>query len=95
MFLPNLHKTVQFDYDPVKSQINQSKHGIDFEKAKMLWKDSYRVEITAKSTDEDRFMIIGKIDAKHWSAIVTYRESVVRIISVRRSRNNEVKLYEN
>ena len=54
---------MQFDYDPLKSQLNQSKHGIDFEKAKMLWKDSYRVEITAKSTDEDRFMIIGKIDA--------------------------------
>ena len=83
MFLPNLPKTVQFDYDPVKSQINQSKHGIDFEKAKILSKDSYRIEITAKSTDEDRFMIISKIDTKHWSAIVTYRESVVRIISVR------------
>ena len=85
---------MEFDYDPVKSQINQSKHGIDFEKAKMLCLDSYWVVITAKSTDEDRFMIIGKIDTKHWSAIVTYRESVVRIISVRRSRNNEVKIYE-
>ena len=85
---------MQFDYDPAKSQINQSKHDIDFKKAKMLWKDSYRVEIAATSTDESRFMIIGRIDAKHWSAIVTYRESVVRIISVRRSRNNEVKLYE-
>ncbi len=85
---------MQFEFDPAKSQINQSKHGIDFEKAKILWKDSYRVEISAKSTDEPRFMIIGRIDAKHWSAIVTYRDSVIRIISVRRSRNNEVKLYE-
>jgi uncharacterized protein len=85
---------VQFEYDPVKSQINQSKHGIDFEKAKMLWNDSYRVEIQALSTNEPRFMIIGKIDSKNWSAIVTYRGSVVRIISVRRSRDNEVKIYE-
>lgn len=85
---------MQFDYDSVKSQINQSKHGIDFEKAKILWNDSYRVEIQAVSTNEPRFMIIGKIDGKNWSAIVTYRGSVVRIISVRRSRDNEVKLYE-
>ena len=85
---------MQFEFNPAKSQINKSKHGIDFEEAKILWKDSCRVEITAKSTDEPRYMIIGKIDAKHWSAIVTYRDSVVRIISVRRSRDNEVKLYE-
>ena len=85
---------MQFDYDPVKSQINQSKHGIDFEKAKTLWNDSYRVEIQAVSTNEPRFMIIAKIEGKNWSAIVTYRGSVVRIISVRRSRDNEVKLYE-
>ncbi len=84
-----MNKVVQFDYDLVKSQINQSKHGIDFEKAKILWSDPYRVEIQAVSTNEPRFMIIGK----NWSAIVTYRGSVVRIISVRRSRNNEVKLY--
>ena len=89
-----MNKVVQFDYDPVKSQINQSKHGIDFEKAKILWNDSYRVEIQAVSTNEPRFMIIGKIEGKNWSAIVTYRGSVVRIISVRRSRDNEVKLYE-
>jgi uncharacterized DUF497 family protein len=84
---------VQFEFDSVKSQINKSKHGIDFEKAKALWNDASRVEIQAISTNEPRFMAIGIIDGKHWSAIVTYRNFVVRIISVRRSRENEVKLY--
>lgn len=84
---------MQFEFDSVKSQINKSKHGIDFEKAKALWNDASRVEIQAISTNEPRFMAIDIIDGKHWSAIVTYRNFVVRIISVRRSRENEVKLY--
>ena len=84
---------MQFEFDSVKSQINKSKHGIDFEKAKALWNDASRVEIQAISTNEPRFMAIGIIDGKHWSAIVTYRNFVARIISVRRSRENEVKLY--
>ncbi|MCY7331534.1 MAG: BrnT family toxin [Pseudanabaena sp. CAN_BIN31] len=84
---------MQFEFDPAKSQIDQSKHGINFEKAKALWNDASRVEIQAISTNEPRFMVIGIIDGKHWSAIVTYRNFVVRIISVRRSREGEVKLY--
>ena len=72
----------------------QSKHGIDFEQAQQLWLDSLRVEIQAKSAIEPRFMVIGKIEGRCWSAIVTYCEQTVRIISVRRSRKEEVALYE-
>ena len=39
-------------------------------------------------------MVIGKIDALHWSSVITSRGDVVRIISVRRSRDEEVFLYE-
>lgn len=85
---------MQFEYDLTKSLSNQSKHGIDFDEAQLLWQDPYRVEITAKSTTEPRLIVIGKIGNKHWSAIVTYREERIRIISVRRSRDNEVDLYE-
>jgi uncharacterized protein len=38
--------------------------------------------------------VIGRIEGKHWSAVVTYREQQVRIISARRSRKEEVALYE-
>lgn len=85
---------MEFEYDPAKSLSNQAKHGIDFDQAQSLWQDVYRVEIEAKSTTEARFIIIGKIGDKHWSAIVTYRAERIRIISVRRSRDNEVDLYE-
>ena len=83
-----------FEYDPEKSRKNKLKHGLDFEQAKLLWKDPRRVEIQASSTTESRFMVIGKIEGKYWSAIITYREENTRLISVRRSRPDEVKVYE-
>ncbi|NBD14731.1 MAG: BrnT family toxin [Cyanobacteria bacterium] len=85
---------MKFEYDLAKSESNQFKHGINFEQAQQLWLDPRRVEIQAKSMIELRFMVIGKIEGRCWSAIVTYREQTVRIISVRRSRKEEVGLYE-
>lgn len=85
---------MQFEYDAAKSYSNQLKHGIDFEEAQQIWNDPLRIEIQATSVTEPRFMIIGCLQGKHWSAIVTYRNSGIRIISVRRSRENEVALYE-
>ena len=84
----------EFEFDEAKSQTNLDKHGIDFAAAQGLWKDPYLLEIRAKSEGEPRFLLIGKIGERHWSAIVTYRESRVRLISVRRSRKKEVELYE-
>jgi uncharacterized DUF497 family protein len=85
---------VEFEFDPAKSQANKEKHGIDFVDAQLLWLDSMLLEIPALATDESRFLIIGKIDDKHWSGVVTYREDRIRIISVRHSRKEEVEIYE-
>ncbi len=83
-----------FEFDPKKSEGNRSKHGIDFVDAQKLWDDSNLLEIPARTEDEPRSVLIGRIEAKHWSAIVTYRGDHIRIISVRRSRDEEVTLYE-
>jgi uncharacterized DUF497 family protein len=85
---------MEFDYDPEKSAANKVKHGIDFDEAQALWVDPAYLEIPAKTQGEARFLIIGVIDHKHWSAVVTYREKTVRLISVRRSRKEEIQLYE-
>lgn len=82
------------EFDKRKSQTNKEKHGIDFVEAQVLWDDPDRVEIPAKTIDEDRFLIIGKIVNQCWSAVITYRDENVRIISVRRSRKEEVEIYE-
>ena len=83
-----------FEWDPPKSIANQEKHGIDFETAKKLWSDENRVEIHASHPVEDRWILIGKKDEKLWTAIYTLRGNAIRIISVRRSREKEVDLYD-
>ena len=82
------------EFDDVKSQSNRQKHGIDFLDALLLWEDSNLLEIPAKTSDEPRFLIVGMIGKKHWSAVITYRNKKIRLISVRRARDEEVLLYE-
>ncbi|RLP53794.1 MAG: BrnT family toxin [Ketobacter sp.] len=83
-----------FEFVPKKSESNQKKLGIDFVQAQAVWQDPDFIEIMAKSEDEPRALVVGMIGGKHWSAIITHREDKVRIISVRRSREAEVALYE-
>jgi uncharacterized protein len=83
-----------FEFEPEKSAGNKLKHGIDFEEAKALWNDPDLIEIPARVTDELRWVVIGMIDGKHWSAVITRRGKNVKLISVRRSRNEEIGLYE-
>jgi len=84
----------EFEFDHHKSVANKAKHGIDFIQAQIIWEDPDVLEIPTKVKDEPRFLVIGCRDSKYWSAIITYREEKIRIISVRRSRLEEVKLYE-
>lgn len=85
---------MDFEFDPLKSAANKAKHGIDFLDAQALWSDPALLEIQARTTDEPRFLVIGRIHPKHWSAVITYRGQTIRLISVRRSRLEEVQLYE-
>jgi hypothetical protein len=84
----------EFDFDKNKSRANLAKHGIDFEAAQELWQDPDLLKIQAKTEGEPRFLMIGRIGAKHWSAVVAYREERIRLISFRRARGREVELYE-
>ena len=85
---------MDFEFDPWKSVSNKSKHGVDFHEAQALWDDPDLIEIPLRTSDEARFLVIGKISEKAWSGIITYRSSKIRIISVRRSRKEEVDIYE-
>ena len=85
---------MEFAFDPEKSDSNKRKHGIDFVKAQELWDDPDLLEIPAKTSDELRHVVIGRIGRKHWSGVITYRDESTRIISVRRSRPKEVEWYE-
>ena len=83
-----------FEYDNNRSQSNLEKHGIDFIDAQQIWNDTDFIEIQANFLDEPRSLIIGIIAGKHWSAVITYRDKSILIISVRRSHKSEISLYE-
>jgi uncharacterized DUF497 family protein len=85
---------MNFEFDPKKSDSNKIKHGIDFIEAQELWNDIDLLEIPAKTIDEPRFLVIAKIGRKHWTGIITYRSDYIRIISVRRARDEEIEIYE-
>jgi uncharacterized protein len=83
-----------FEFDVAKSESNLVKHGFHFLDAQLLWADPMLLEIAAKTEDEPRYVVIGLIGEKHWTAVITYRGNNIRLISVRRSRVEEVSLYE-
>jgi len=85
---------MKFEYDTEKSAANLLKHHIGFDDAQALWDDPWMLEAPAKTEDEPRYLAIGKINGKAWTAVWTPRGDAVRIISVRRSRKEEIKHYE-
>ena len=85
---------MDFEFDDEKSKTNKEKHGIDVIEAQQIWSDPERIEIPARTEDEPRHLVIGKIGEKCWSAVVTFRGEKIRMISVRRSRKEEIEIYE-
>lgn len=83
-----------FEFDKNKSRVNKEKHGIDFTEVRELWEDMDRMIIPVRNIDEPRFLIIGKLKDKIWSAIFTMRDENIRIISARRARKEEIEIYE-
>ncbi|MEZ5798821.1 MAG: BrnT family toxin [Paracoccaceae bacterium] len=85
---------MEFEFDPAKSAANKTKHGIDFVEAQALWQDDGLVDAPVVSEGEPRFLVIGRIGSRHWTAVCTLRGAAVRIISVRRARKTEVMFYD-
>jgi len=85
---------IRFEFNENKSLLYLEKHGIDFVDAQELWNDANLLEIPAKTTDKQCFLVIGLIKGKHCSGVITYRDKHIRIISVRQSRKEDVSIYE-
>jgi uncharacterized DUF497 family protein len=85
---------LEFEFDERKSAANKSKHGIDFVEVQALWEDVRRLEVPARTTDEERQLVLGVIGDKHWAAVVTHREGRIRIISARGAQPKEIRIYE-
>ena len=85
---------MEFEFDLQKSESNKEKYGIDFYEAQALWDDPDIIEIPARTSDEPRFLVIGKISGTYWSSVIAYRRGKIRIISVRHSSKEEIEIYE-
>ena len=83
-----------FEFDPAKSALNKDKHGIDFIEAQALWLDEDRIEQAARSEVEERRFVVAMMGQALWCAVITPRGEMIRIISVRRARKEEVEAYE-
>lgn len=84
---------MRFEFDPIKSNANLLKHGINFADATALWLDEKRLIVPAKNVQETRHAIIAEYNETIWTGIFTMRSDVIRIISVRRARHNEREHY--
>ena len=86
---------MEFEYDLRKSQANRTKHGLDFEQAKHIWEDIDRLEVSVSRIveGEKRYLMIGRISGKIWTAVFTRRGEAIRLISVRRAHKKEEDEY--
>lgn len=84
-----------FEWDTQKNLLNQKKHGVSFEEAIQIWEKPYvEVEDIAYTKTEKRSATLGKIGEKLYVAIWTKRKEKIRLITVRRARKNEEKIYQ-
>lgn len=84
---------MELEFDVAKSALNVQKHSVGFFEIQKLWDDQFATVIDARSETESRFATIGRYKNKIWIAIYTEREKRIRIISVRRARENEERIY--
>ena len=90
---------IRFEWDEEKNKINQKKHGIDFETARLIFDDPFCVTfVESVSGGEGRWHAIGSVEDVIVMVVVhTYRQDgsdeVIRIISARRATRHERKLY--
>jgi len=86
-----------FEWDPQKAKTNFEKHGITFDEASTVFKDtlSLTIEDPLHSYDEERLVLIGMSYKNRLLVVVhTERGESIRIISARKAVKRERKYYE-
>ena len=88
---------MQFEWDAAKAAENLAKHGVSFEEAATVFRDTLSVTGSDPdhSIDEERFVIFG-VSANGRLLVIahTERDDRIRIISARFPTKKERKKYE-
>ncbi len=88
---------MDFEWDPLKDDANQHKHGVSFDEASTVFGDPFALtnDDPDHSTDERRFLTTG-YSSRHRLIIVAHldREDRIRIITAREVTPAERQVYE-
>ena len=88
---------MKFEWDPIKADANENKHGITFDEASIVFGDELSVSgrDLAHSVGENRFVTFGLSSQGHVLVVShTDRGAVIRIISARHATRKEKRIYE-
>jgi len=88
---------MDFEWDPVKTRLNESKHGVSFFEAYEVFDDDHSstVRDPDHSVDEDRYLIFGVSKGGRY-LVVSYAErgDRIRLITALQMTPRERKAYE-
>lgn len=87
-----------FEWDELKAEANNRKHGVSFAEAASVFIDPLALSANdpRHSQDEDRFIIMGQSDRGRLLIIsYTERGDATRLISAREATRHQRKDYEN
>ncbi len=88
---------MDFEWDENKAALNLSKHGVSFNEAKSVFADPFYVmfEDPHHSSEEQRYIIIGRsVQNLILMVAFTERGDATRLISARKAKPHERKVYE-
>ena len=88
---------LDFEWDPAKAESNLKEHGVSFDEATTIFRDTLSITISDPdhSDSEDRFIDIG-MSHRMQLLVVSYteRQDKIRIISARQPTRAERRSYE-
>jgi uncharacterized DUF497 family protein len=86
---------LEFEWDEAKRFSNLRKHGVDFVRVLDFdWETAVRFEDNRRPYGEERWLALGKIGERLHTLVYTIRFGRTRVISLRRSKRQEVAVYE-
>lgn len=84
---------MDFEWDEAKRLANLAKHALDFRDAPLVLDDAHLVAPARPGAEEPRWLMIGRLEGRHVCIVVTRRADAIRVISMRRARDDERERY--
>tara|TARA_R110002020_G_scaffold266483_33_gene481499 strand:+ start:16303 stop:16590 length:288 start_codon:yes stop_codon:yes gene_type:complete len=90
-----MNTRLPIDFDPAKDLVNQSKHGVSLANARSFeFETALTVVDDRADYGERREIAIGYVGDRLHVLVFTVRTETIRVISLRKANNREVRTYE-